>query len=360
MKKVFIVLGLGYGDEGKGMVTANIVAHNDQPLVIRFNGGHQAGHTVVKDGVRHVFSSFGSGSLHGAPTYWSPFCTVYPTGLLKEYDLLLDKGQPPILFIDPLCPITTPWDVNYDQSFINRKGHTVGVGYGQTIKRTNEHYTLFAKDLFYPTVLAKKLDAIADYYPHQPSSDLRARFLSDCQQMLECPTIYVRHKDEFMGKYSTWVFEGAQGILLDQLHGFFPYVTRSNTTSKNALEIIRSTSHKPVIEMFLVTRAYQTRHGNGPLTWEETMMLTTEAFNNETNQTNPYQGRLRYGHFDASMVDYAIDTEIAVNGKFDRKIIMTCCDQVSSRPWYTSEYYPIYHNYSPEHLTYYETEKTLS
>jgi adenylosuccinate synthase len=68
--------------------------------VIRFSGGHQAGHTVVTDDTRHVFSNFGSGTLRGVPTYWSKFCTVEPIGLLNELDALKIKGYNPILYID--------------------------------------------------------------------------------------------------------------------------------------------------------------------------------------------------------------------------------------------------------------------
>ncbi|HSY75885.1 MAG TPA: adenylosuccinate synthetase, partial [Bacteroidia bacterium] len=70
MKKVSIVVGLGYGDESKGSTTAFLCQQGSNPLVIRYCGGHQAGHTVIYSGKRHVFSNFGSGTLQGAPTYW--------------------------------------------------------------------------------------------------------------------------------------------------------------------------------------------------------------------------------------------------------------------------------------------------
>jgi len=88
-KKACIVVGLGYGDEGKGLTTDFLCGQSKFPLVIRFNGGHQAGHTVVtKDGVRHVFSSFGAGTLRNAPTYWSRYCTFSPAYLLYELESL--------------------------------------------------------------------------------------------------------------------------------------------------------------------------------------------------------------------------------------------------------------------------------
>ena len=83
-KNISIVVGSLFGDEGKGAHVNYLCSQVNKPLVIRFNGGHQVGHTVVIGDKRHPFSNFGSGTLQGAPTYWSEFCTVSPIGVKKE------------------------------------------------------------------------------------------------------------------------------------------------------------------------------------------------------------------------------------------------------------------------------------
>jgi adenylosuccinate synthase len=117
------VIGLGFGDEGKGKVVSSLCSQSPDhdKIVVRYCGGHQAGHRVLlNDGSSHVFSHFGSGTLQGVPTYWSQFCTVDPMGLLNELDILLNKI--PIfstdkirLYIDAKCPITTPYEKIHNQ-----------------------------------------------------------------------------------------------------------------------------------------------------------------------------------------------------------------------------------------------------
>lgn len=324
-----IVIGLGYGDEGKGVVTAQLVKEANDPMVVRFNGGHQAGHTVIKDGHRHVFSSFGSGSLHGAPTYWSKFCTVYPHALLCEYALL--RQFKPKLYIDPMCPITTPFDVIANQ--ITNKHGSVGVGFGETIKRQENYYTLYAKDLKYSDVVTFKLDMIKKYYDAIGYQREVFEFLIDINEMLSIVTIgKPEHKGDF-------IYEGAQGVLLDQRFGFFPHVTRSNTTSQNALELLNGDA-----TVYMVTRAYQTRHGAGPMTNEH---LSVDVDNEgETNVFNQHQGNFRISPIDEKMINYAIECDDQISS-FPKKVVMTCCDQVKEVPKLSIKY-PIIYNDSPE------------
>ena len=152
------VIGLGFGDEGKGNIVNYLCSQHPNPLVVRYNGGHQAGHTVVHEGTRHVFSNFGSGTLQGKPTYWSRNCTVEPIGMMKEYKILYEKkARPILLYVNPEAMVTTPYDI---QMNIEREAHyghgTVGVGFGDTIARNLRGYRLFFRDLFYPKILNEK------------------------------------------------------------------------------------------------------------------------------------------------------------------------------------------------------------
>jgi len=140
------VIGLGFGDEGKGMVTSYLSSYYNNPLVVRYSGGHQAGHTVVHEGVKHTFANFGSGTLQGCPTYWSEYCTVEPVGLLKELSVLVDKMGDDFdmkLYIHNECPVTTPFDIFHNQKLEKEKIHgSCGVGFGDTLEREEDHFHL--------------------------------------------------------------------------------------------------------------------------------------------------------------------------------------------------------------------------
>jgi len=89
MNESIAVIGLGFGDCGKGMVTSYLCSQTENPVVVRFSGGHQAGHTVYhKNGEGHICSNFGAGVLQGVPTFWSDKCTVDPIGIVNEMDAL--------------------------------------------------------------------------------------------------------------------------------------------------------------------------------------------------------------------------------------------------------------------------------
>ena len=165
-KNVSIVLGTVFGDEGKGAMVNFLAKDAKKPLIIRFNGGHQVGHqTVLEDGTRHVFSNFGSGTLQGAPTYWSRFCTVSPTGLMKEGRILREMGLNPVVYFDANAMITTPFDIlrNIDMDDQTKHG-SVGVGFGQTIQRNEDKYHLYVRDLKYPEIRDTKLKNIINKY----------------------------------------------------------------------------------------------------------------------------------------------------------------------------------------------------
>lgn len=130
------VIGAGFGDEGKGKVVSHLCLRHEPALVVRYCGGQQAGHKVMVNGLEHIFSNFGSGTLQGIPTLWSKFCTIDPVGILNEAALLYMIGVKPTLYIDSRCPVTTPFEKAYNQQSDKLTGHgTCGVG---LVKRTKE------------------------------------------------------------------------------------------------------------------------------------------------------------------------------------------------------------------------------
>ncbi len=312
-----IVLGLGYGDEGKGLVTSFLCSVTKNPLVVRFNGGHQAGHTVVHDGVRHVFSSFGSGTLQGVPTFWSKYCTFSPTAFVKEYSLL--KEYNPVVYVDPLAMVTTPFDVHANRkSNSYRERGSVGVGFGFTIQRTEQHYTLYAKDMYFETVFIQKLRRIAKAYTwndKEAEEEIQAFMIH-----VRAARQLIRLTTESILQEFTPIFEGAQGIMLDMDHGFFPNVTRSHTTSKNAHEMFISPD-----AVWYVTRAYATRHGNGFFPNEEKLALQNNE--NETNKTNEFQGEFRTAKLSPEMIRYALACDAPYSAHLEKNLVITCMDQ---------------------------------
>lgn len=343
MKRTSIVLGLGFGDEGKGLTTDLLCLQHPGSLVVRFSGGHQVGHTVVtSDGTRHVFSNFGSGTLRKTPTFWSQYCTVFPSALVREWDLLSEKGIFPKLYLSPLALITTPFDIAFNRAEESLNLHgSVGVGFGATIERNTTHFKLYAQDLAYPFVLRQKLKAIGEYYLNRVHRDKRADlaevyldqlekfpleiFLQHCDQALRYARVIT--PEALFPEFEHLIFEGSQGILLDMHYGFFPHVTRSFTTSRNAMEMIRD-FNLPAPEMYYVTRAYQTRHGNGPMTNEELpiKLINTEG---ETNVAHEWQGDFRRTVLDLDLLNYALVSDANHCGTVKKHLVVTCLDQLA-------------------------------
>jgi adenylosuccinate synthase len=216
--KSLAVIGALFGDEGKGSIVDRLCAKAINPLVIRFCGGHQAGHhVVINDELDHVFSNFGSGTLRGFDTYWSPFCTVDPVGLLNELDNLLKlplEDLTPKIYIDAKCPITTPLDKKSNVHRDAVRGHgTCGVGFGETLRREENRCSLLFSDLFTPSVLSIKCDMITQYYGYEfpmYGSDVDD-FFESCRALTRTSNVEMVY-DFPAGDYTEYIFEGAQGL----------------------------------------------------------------------------------------------------------------------------------------------------
>jgi len=343
-------LGLGYGDEGKGLATDYFCRTSVKPLVIRFNGGHQAGHTVTTiDGLSHVCSNFGSGTLRGVPTYWSSYCTFSPAYFLDEFRQLPVN---PLIYIDNQCPVTTHYDVLYNRAIETSRGKnrhgSCGVGFGATVIRHNyDSLKLKVEDIFKPEIHKRKLSNIREYYKkkinaetvfefeafdHDREDVLALGYVDKLLELIAEKTItIVNEKQMFKNEsWQTFIFEGAQGILLDIESGVYPYVTKSNTTSKNALEMLRR-NFSPSIrkEICYVTRAYLTRHGAGPFDYNESDLLLANAAT-ETNTYNPYQGEFKTGYLSLDLLNKSLKIDEQYVNDLNKSLIITCLDQVDS------------------------------
>ncbi len=324
MKKANIVIGLGFGDEGKGITTDFLASQYPDAMVIRFSGGPQAAHTVMIDDKKHIHSSYGSGSLRGLPSYFTEHCLVHPSFIYNERKELLEKGGNDTLFIHPLAKVITPFDVYENQTNAkNLADGSCGKGIGATMKRNETPYKLYAIDLIAPkAMLLEKLKAIAYYYGITEIGDLQ----DSVNHFLESiETLEWRIEDyQFLEKYDDLIFEGSQGILLDMNHGVFPNVTYANTTSKNACEICQKLGIE-TIEMFYVTRAYSTRHGSGWMSNEKELALINNE--EETCVFNEYQKEFRVGEIDYDLLNYSLKLDSAYIKATHKNLVVTCLDQ---------------------------------
>jgi adenylosuccinate synthase len=353
-KNIFIVIGLGFGDEGKGLSTDFLCLQNPNSLVIRFNGGQQAGHTVwtSKHG-KHVFSNFGAGSLRNAPTYWSRFCTFAPASFCKEWEALQGLNPSAKIFIDKLCPVSTHYDQLYNRVLEEKRGKTrhgsCGLGFGATIER--HHHSpvkLFAQDLLFPEIVSQKLKTIRSYYeqkflennlehfailPHNHEDERFLSFVAIIHLLEKQNTLEFVSENTLLqrAEFENLIFEGAQGVLLDMDFGFFPNVTRSNTTSQNALTLLRNNQIKSKeISIWYVSRTYLTRHGAGFLPNEEIdlNLIHTEQ---ETNQYNDFQGVFRKAPLHLPLMDFALTCDANFSEGIEKNLILTCADQLPNQ-----------------------------
>lgn len=357
MKTADVVIGAGYGDEGKGLTTDYLAAQRGaDTLVVRFNGGAQAGHTVqTPDGKRHVFSHLGSGSFVGARTYLSRFFVSNPWLYFKELDLLSSKGVKPVLLADPESPVTSPYDMMLNQFAEEARGQarhgSCGVGFGETIERhLRPEYAISMADLMDPLALAARLDRIRRYwlperaavlgiqdtasarYDLVMSDTLLESFVSDCQTFIGQVTLAGM---DALASAEHVVFEGAQGLLLDQDRGAFPHVTRSNTGLKNVLVLAQEAGIRH-LNVTYASRAYVTRHGAGPLA-NELGHIPYEGVVDPTNVPNDYQGSLRFSYLDLNQLEEAITCDVedaAAYGHISvsKQLALSCLDQVGPSP----------------------------
>jgi adenylosuccinate synthase len=327
--KAKIVLGLQYGDEGKGITTDYLVSKAKNPIVIRFSGGQQVGHTVQVNGYTHVHSNFGSGTLRGIPTYYSEHTSVYPTTIGREFKVLKENGFKPKLIFHPLTMITTPWDVianRRDEE--NLKHGSCGLGIGKTQKRNETGFKLYAIDLLDRDVLLEKMESIREnYYNIQYDSltNLEYYELLDFVEALD-DIEWITQDYYTLMEYDDLIFEGSQGILLDKDFGVFPNVTHANTTSKNAHEILNKIGYTfEDIELFYVTRSYTTRHGAGNFKEAPIILKNNEI---ETNVFNEFQKEFKVAPLNYNLINRGLRYDNLFSDMCEKNLVVTCMDQV--------------------------------
>jgi adenylosuccinate synthase len=325
MRRAIITVGLGFGDEGKGATVDYLARQHRADLVVRYCGGSQAGHNVqLADGRRHTFAQFGAGTLECIPTYLGPAVIIDPPAMRREARHLAELGvvdPARLLTIHPRCLVATVWHRTLNQLREIARGADRHGSCGQGIGEARRYWlahgedAVFAADLRDGHVLRTKLELLRqrmllelqEFVDRVDNEALRDGELWELNSENEARCLAEAAASDLaitakIPSCTTAIFEGAQGVLLDEYRGFPPYTTWSTVTPHHAWELVEQMSADEVT-MIGVTRAYATRHGEGPLpTYCEEW---TARLDDPGNPWNRWQGRLRCGWLDLVLLGYA-------------------------------------------------------
>lgn len=318
--KTQVVLGTFFGDEGKGSTVQwlcnEAIERGENPIVVRFSGGQQAGHRIIANGIEHICSSFGSGVLLGVPTYLDRSVIIDPICMRMEYEKLMKNGITPKIYICPTCRVTTPYDVNANVGDKKVLGDgSCGMGIFHTFKRCKQNCYAgeipWHDECYIYNVLKhpeRYLNYVREYYGCSPMKNTDRMFIEACEWLSVVAKLEPGLRNVAFLGYGrsvnpTFIFEGSQGLLLDMDCGFMPNCTPSNV----GLNGIHNWSLEDA-EVFLVMRSYLTRHGNGYEPFNPKQLAEEYfTFDEPTNPDYDFQGKFKHGFFDDRLLMRAVD-----------------------------------------------------
>ena len=351
MSRNVVILGTQWGDEGKGKIVDLLTEQAD--AVVRFQGGHNAGHTLVIGGEKTVLHLIPSGVLRaGVQCLIGNGVVLSPEALLKEIDALETSGVPvqDRLKISAACPLILPYHVALDQAREARRGEkkigTTGRGIGPCYEDKAARRALRLGDLRDPARFAETLEEVLDYHNHVLAhyyggeqlslSAVLDEALAHGDRLLPMMADVTSLLHEYRKTQARLLFEGAQGSLLDIDHGTYPFVTSSNTTAGGTAT---GSGFGPLFLDYVlgITKAYTTRVGSGPFPTElfdETGLRLAER-GHEFGATT---GRpRRCGWFDAVALRTAVNIN-SVSGLCLTKLdVLDGLDEISICVGYTSD-----------------------
>ena len=324
MSKNVVVVGTQWGDEGKGKVVDWLTEHAQG--VVRFQGGHNAGHTLVINGKKTVLHLIPSGILRqGVECFIGNGVVVSPQALVEEIDTLEEAGVDVQgrLRVSEACPLILPCHVALDRAREAARGDakigTTGRGIGPAYEDKVARRAVRLQDLFHRDRFASKLGEILDYhnfvlahYFHAPTVDFHETVdttlaLAERIKPLVADVPRLLYEANRSGK--NLLFEGAQGTLLDIDHGTYPYVTSSNCVA-GAAAAGSGVGPNSLHYVLGITKAYTTRVGGGPFPTEliddtgRYLAARGKEFGSTTGRPR------RCGWFDAA----ALKRSIQING----------------------------------------------
>ncbi|MFD1384932.1 adenylosuccinate synthase [Rhodanobacter aciditrophus] len=320
MGKNVVILGTQWGDEGKGKVVDLLT--EEVAAVVRFQGGHNAGHTLVIDGKKTVLHLIPSGILReGVQCVIGNGVVLSPAALLKEVEELQEQGIPAVerLKVSPACPLILPYHIAMDQAREIAKGDkkigTTGRGIGPAYEDKVARRAIRVADILDKDRFAEKLKEVLAYYNFMLESFYKVEpvafedvyeeglKMAEFLRPMVTDTISLLHDLRKSG--ANIMFEGAQGSLLDVDHGTYPYVTSSNTTAGGAPA---GTGFGPLYLDYVlgITKAYTTRVGSGPFP-TELSCENGQRLGERGHEFGATTGRQRRcGWFDAMVLRHAV------------------------------------------------------
>ena len=292
-KEIKVVIGANYGDEGKGLVTYCLTKEASRQgrkvLNVLYNGGSQRGHTA--NGVIH--HALGSGTTIGADTYLNQWFMVDPIALW------LEQAE---VYIHPSCRLVLPCDVvNNQQKELERgekKHGSCGMGiYEACLRSSFPEYNLKVSDLYDIPNLYDKLIRVEKKFGYPKDLVYNNENFMRAAKWVSNNCNPFENEERLFDYFDTIIFEGGQGLLLDQIHiDKTKNLTPSSPGIRNCISAINKCGIQP--DLFYVSRTYQTRHGVGEMENECHKDNINALIEDETNQPNPWQDTIRYGYLD--------------------------------------------------------------
>lgn len=275
-----VIVGTQWGDEAKGKITDFLA--KDADCIVRYNGGANAGHTVVVDGKTYKFHLIPSGVLHGKKVYIGNGVVVDPEILVDELENLKREGLQPNLHISDRAHVVFDFHKIEDGLQERLKGNlragTTKRGIGPTYSDKTARFGIRIADLLDEEVLRSKLDILVDLKQKIISQVYDEDLKLDRKEILKKALQFGRYISDYVCDVSaeinealdrgeTVIFEGAQGTLLDIDHGLYPYGTSSNTIAGGACTGV-GVGPKRIDKVIGVMKAYISRVGTGPVPTE--------------------------------------------------------------------------------------------
>jgi adenylosuccinate synthase len=280
--KNVVVIGTQWGDEGKGKIVDLLTERAS--AVVRFQGGHNAGHTLVIGGEKTILSLIPAGILRpNVRCFIGNGAVLSLSALLSEADKLIGNGVPVFerLSVSPACPLILPSHIALDNAREQARGSkaigTTGRGIGPAYEDKAARRALRVSDLFHREEFASKLGEILDYHNFLLRQYYRAEAvdfqrtldesLAQAERVRPLVTDVTLALDAIQKKGGNILFEGAQGAMLDVDHGTYPFVTSSNTVAGGAATGT-GLGPRDLHYVLGIVKAYATRVGGGPFPTE--------------------------------------------------------------------------------------------
>ena len=281
MAKSLVVIGAQWGDEGKGKIIDILTEKAD--LVVRFQGGHNAGHTLVIDGEKTVLHLIPSGIFNDAKCLIGNGVVLHLPTIIKEIEYLESKGidVQSKLMISSQCPLILPSHIAIDEAREKSLGKnaigTTGRGIGPVYEDKVARRAVHVMDLFEEDLFRSKLTSLTTYHNflleklyESEGTDLEGTYKDWMNHFNKIKNLIVDSSEvvnNFKSQGSNILFEGAQGSMLDIDQGTYPFVTSSNTLS-GAASLGSGSGPLDIDGVLGITKAYATRVGSGPFPTE--------------------------------------------------------------------------------------------